>query len=109
MFIWIARSLQFVARRRGVFSTSPLQYPLCPWHITSLSALTEIVVGPDGGQLLGHGHVDELIQCDAFGLGDPAHFVQQRSLQTQRYVTPSHIAVVPPADVGPGFHPAAGF
>ena len=57
------------------------QNPDCFRNIRPASTLTEESLRAYRGKFFRHGHVDQLIQCDPFFLGDPARFIEQRRLK----------------------------
>jgi hypothetical protein len=69
-------SVYFVTRRRRVSATRALQEALRLRDIAALSALAEIVFGPQGRQLLGHRDIYELVESYAFRFRNAARLFQ---------------------------------
>jgi hypothetical protein len=69
-------SVYFVTRRGRVSTPGAFQESLCLGDIAPLSALTEILLGPQGRQLLRHSDVDELVQRHSFGFRNTARLFE---------------------------------
>jgi len=69
-------SVHFVTWRRRVSATRTFQEPLRLRDIATLSALTEILLGPQGRQLLGDRDIDELVESYAFRFRNAAGLFQ---------------------------------
>jgi hypothetical protein len=68
--------MRFIAWSGSNHSSRTPEYPFCSRHIIPSGAFPEIFLSSQGRQLLSDGHIDELIQPQAFTLRNALRFLQ---------------------------------
>src|SRR5271170_5391057 len=75
---------------KTVPATRALEDPKRLGNVGASSALRNVALGAQGRHLLRHGHIDELVEGQALGLGKPTRFVEKRRLKPQRKIALPH-------------------